>query len=73
MLMVRVHASETTLMEIIVAIEDTWQKVTRVGHNPGLTVLTNTIGVGAISNIPTSCACCIELARAPWRKIWKLR
>jgi phosphohistidine phosphatase SixA len=50
---VRAHASETALMEIIVAIEDTWQKVMRVGHNPGLTVLTDTIGDGAISNIPT--------------------
>ena len=72
MLIVRAHASETALMEIIVVIEDTLQKVMRVGHNPGLTVLANTIGDGAISNIPTSGACCIELAMASWSKIWKL-
>jgi len=66
MRIVRAHASETALMEIIVAIENTWQKVMRVGHNPRLTVLTNTIGDGAISNIPTSDACCIELARVSW-------
>jgi phosphohistidine phosphatase len=66
MLMVRAHASETALMEIIVVIEDTLQKVMRVGHNPGLTVLANTIGDGAINNIPTSGACCIELARVSW-------
>jgi len=60
MLIVRAHASETALLEIIVAIEDTLQKVMLVGHNPGLTGLTNTVGDGAISNIPTSGACCIE-------------
>jgi phosphohistidine phosphatase SixA len=50
MCIVRAHASETALLEIIVAIEDTLQKVMLVGHNPGLTVLTNKIGDGAISN-----------------------
>jgi hypothetical protein len=57
MRIVRAHASETALMEIIVAIKGTLQKVMRVGHNPGRTVLTNTIGDGAISNILTSGAC----------------
>jgi hypothetical protein len=47
---VRAHGSETALTEIIVAIEDTWQNVMRVGQNPRLTVLTNTIDDGAISN-----------------------
>jgi phosphohistidine phosphatase SixA len=53
-------------MEIIVAIVDTLQKVMLFGHTPGLTALTNTIGGGAISNIPASGACCIELAVASW-------
>jgi phosphohistidine phosphatase len=53
-------------MEIIAAIEDTSQKLMLVGHNPGLTVLTNTIGDRVISNIPTSGARCIELAMASW-------
>jgi phosphohistidine phosphatase len=66
MLSVRAQASETARMEIIVAIEDTLQKLMLVGHNPGLTLLTNTIGDGAISNNPASCACCIELAMASW-------
>jgi hypothetical protein len=44
---VRAQASETALMEIIVAIEDTLQKVMRVGHNPELTL---TIGDGVISD-----------------------
>ena len=57
MRIVRAHESETALMEIIVAIKGTLQKVMRVGHNPGLTVLTNTIGDGAIGNILTSGAC----------------
>jgi hypothetical protein len=35
MRIVRAHASETALMEIIVAIKGTLQKVMRVGHNPG--------------------------------------
>jgi len=73
MLIVRAHASETALMEIIVAIKDTLQKVMLVGHNPGQTVLANTIGDGAISNILTSGACCIELAMVSWLKIWKLQ
>jgi len=47
---VRAHASETALIEIIVAIEGTLQKVIRVGHNPMLAVLTHIIGGGAISN-----------------------
>lgn len=64
MRIVRAQASETALMEIIVAIEDTLQKLMRVGHNPGLTVLTNTIGDGFISSIPTSGACCDGLAIA---------
>jgi len=72
MLIVRAQASETALMEIIVAIEDTLQKVMLVGHNPGLTVLANTIGDGAISNILASGAYCIELAMASGSKIWKL-
>jgi phosphohistidine phosphatase SixA len=57
-------------VEITVAIEDTLQKVMlsvmRGGHNPGLSVLTNTIGDGTISNIPTSGACCIEWAMVSW-------
>ena len=72
MLIVRAHASETALMEIIVAIKDTLQKVMLAGHNPGLTVLANTIGDGAISNILTRGPCCIELAMAFGSKIWKL-
>ena len=65
MRIVQAHASETVLMEIIAAIEDTLLKLMLVGHNPGLTaVLTNTIGGGGISNIATSGARCIELARA---------
>jgi phosphohistidine phosphatase len=72
MRIVLAHASETALMEVIVAIADTLQKVMLVGHNPRLTVLTNTIGDGAISNIPTSGACYIALAVASWWKIWKL-
>ena len=47
---VRARASETVLMEIIVAIEDTLQKLMWIGYNPGLTILTNTIGNVAISN-----------------------
>ena len=69
MLIVRAHASETALMEIIVAIKDTLQKVMLAGHNPGLTVLANTIGDGAISNILTRGPCCIELAMAFGSKI----
>jgi hypothetical protein len=38
------------LVEIIVAIEDTLQKLMWIGYNPGLTILTNTIGNVAISN-----------------------
>jgi hypothetical protein len=37
MRIVRAHASETALMEIIVAIKGTLQKVMRVGHSNILT------------------------------------
>ncbi len=48
MLSVRTHARETALMEIIVAIEDTLQKIMLIDHNSGLTVLTtNKCGDGA--------------------------
>jgi hypothetical protein len=48
------------------------QKVMLGRHNPGLTVLANAIGDGAISDIPTSGAYCIALAMASRSKICKL-
>ena len=49
MRIVRAHASEAVLMEILVTIEDTLQKLLRVGHTPGLTVRFDTIGGSAIN------------------------
>ena len=70
---VRAHASETALKNIAVATADTLQDVMRFDHNPQLTRLTNTIGDGALSNIPTRGACCIDLGMGVLiENMWKL-
>ena len=69
----RAHASETALKNIAVATADTLQDVMRFDHNPQLTRLTNTIGDGALSNIPTRGACCIDLGMGVLiENMWKL-
>ena len=49
-------------------IDENVKKAMVVGHNPALTDLANTIGDTAISNIPTSGVCCVELDISSWAK-----
>ena len=60
--------SEDALIHVIRQIDDNMQKAMVVGHNPALTDLSNTIGDTAISNIPTSGVCCVELDISSWAK-----
>ena len=47
------EASFTTLLEVIKKLDDKYDSVMLIGHNPGLTVLNNHISDHYIDNIPT--------------------
>jgi phosphohistidine phosphatase len=61
--------SEYDLLQVIQQLDDAVSQAMLVSHNPAITDLANSIGDTAISNIPTSGVCCINLDISSWAKI----
>ena len=46
-------ADEFEILEIIQGLDDAWERVMLLGHNPGLTDLVNALSPTGIDNLPT--------------------
>jgi phosphohistidine phosphatase len=46
-------ADEFEILEVIQGLDDAWERVMLVGHNPGLTDLVNALSPTGIDNVPT--------------------
>lgn len=57
------------LIELIHGLNDRWDRVYLVGHNPGLTDLVNLLAGEDIANIPTCGVASIEFAVDSWTHI----
>ncbi|MCK7497845.1 MAG: hypothetical protein MZW92_49195 [Comamonadaceae bacterium] len=62
------EASAETLLERVRTLDETWQHVMIVGHNPGLTDFANQLTAVGIDNIPTCGVLVADLDIASWRE-----
>lgn len=63
------EAEPETLLNVVRGLDDCWQHVLLVGHNPGLTELGNLLAACGIENIPTCGVLCIDFDAVSWRNI----
>jgi phosphohistidine phosphatase len=61
------EASAEALLERVRALDETWQHVLLVGHNPGLTALANSLARAGLDNLPTCGILVVDLAIDTWR------
>jgi phosphohistidine phosphatase len=54
------------LLEIVAGLDDDWERVALVGHNPALTDLANRLSGAEIDNIPTCGLVLVEFVRPHW-------
>ena len=64
-------ADDDELVDLLKKLDDNFEHVTLVGHNPGLTDLANWIAKANIENIPTCGIAFIHLNVDSWSKIAK--
>lgn len=55
------------MLEVIAGLDDGWQRVALVGHNPELTDLANRLSGAGIDNVPTCGLVSIEFSQVHWR------
>jgi phosphohistidine phosphatase len=60
------EASAAVLLERVRTFDESWQHVMLVGHNPGLTDLTNLLTAAGVENIPTCGVLVADLAIDSW-------
>ena len=63
------HASYSEIIKIISKIENNFNNIMVIGHNPGLTELINYFTDMRIYNIPTTGIIKVEFKEAKWSKI----
>lgn len=61
--------SKSTLLSVIKHIDDKYNTVFLVSHNPGLTDLVNYLSIETIKNVPTSGALAIEVDTETWSEL----
>lgn len=61
-------ASTTVLLERVRALDEAWQHVMLVGHNPGLTDFANLLTAIGIDNLPTCSVLVADLVVDTWRE-----
>lgn len=65
-----IYAAELdVLLEVVRGLDDRWQHVLLIGHNPGLSELGNLLADRGIEDIPTCGALCLEFAVENWKSI----
>jgi phosphohistidine phosphatase len=62
-------ASADEIMNLIRDLENTWDDVALVGHNPGMTALVNHLAGVPIDNMPTCAVVRIEMGTPDWKRI----
>jgi phosphohistidine phosphatase len=62
-------ATGGTLLEVVRGLDDAWDHVLLVGHNPGLHDLVNTLGDRGLDALPACAAVCLHLAGGTWREV----
>lgn len=63
------EAEPEILLKIVRALDDRWEHVLLVGHNPGLTELGNLLADCGIENIPTCGVLCLDFDAEDWKSI----
>jgi phosphohistidine phosphatase len=63
------EAEPEILLEVMRGLDDRWEHVLLVGHNPGLTELGNLLADCGIENIPTCGALCLDFDAETWKSI----
>ncbi|MHB8763516.1 MAG: SixA phosphatase family protein [Deferrisomatales bacterium] len=58
-----------TLVALVRGLDDAWDRVLLVGHNPGFTDLANWLTGGALANLPTCGALGVELGVEAWGEL----
>ncbi len=61
------------LLSVIRGFKENWNKVAIMGHNPGLTLLSNYLVEAIVESIPTAGGVCIHLDIPTWKKIREKR
>ncbi len=61
--------SKSTLLSVIKHIDDKYNTVFLVSHNPGLTDLVNYLSIETIKNVPTSGSLAIEVDTETWSEL----
>jgi phosphohistidine phosphatase len=62
-------AGTSELMAAIESLDDTWEHVLFVGHNPGLSELLNLLADAHLDELPTCGVAELELALDSWREV----
>jgi phosphohistidine phosphatase len=67
------HATQGSILDIVRALEDRWQRVMIVGHNPGLNDFVNRYDPRPIDNLPTAGIVELRFDIRRWRRIDRCR
>jgi phosphohistidine phosphatase len=62
-------ASSQKILKVINLLDDSFNSVLIVGHNPGLTELANDLGAFQVSNMPTCALVALEFAVDEWQAV----
>jgi phosphohistidine phosphatase len=65
------EANPNSLLKIIQSVDDKFNSVMLVGHNPSMTYFANMLANNRIDNIPTCGIFCAELDISSWQEISK--
>ena len=63
------NASVSTLLKVVQSLDDEFKTIFIIGHNPGVTLLSNILCLPPIVHIPTSGVVCIEFDVKHWNVI----
>jgi phosphohistidine phosphatase len=63
------EAEPDALLEVVRGLDDRWEHVLLVGHNPGLTDLGNLLADCGIENIPTCGVLCLDFDAEGWQSL----
>jgi phosphohistidine phosphatase len=63
------EAEPEILLKMVRGLDDRWEHVLLIGHNPGLTELGNLFADCGIENIPTCGALCLDFDADVWKSL----
>jgi phosphohistidine phosphatase len=63
------EAEPETLLKVVRGLDDRWEHVLLIGHNPGLTELGNLLADCGMDNIPTCGVLCLDFDAENWKSL----